>query len=270
MSAVNCQVNKEKITVGEPLQLTCSGDIDSKFSLEKAEFKLAEINKYTVKLIKINSFNKGEANLDFTIYSPGEYKLSELILTDGLSEINLNGPAVKVESVLKPTSEGKAPEPFGPLLPIGIATPAYYYFFLASFFIVIILYGAYRIKRHLYYKKLKTKLIQHISPIDIDTQFYKSIRLAEKMDYPLDQIEKAFRLYNLRAYELPMFDLSNERILKYFKRNHPRYKNTRLSLQKLLDEFVELQKNNDLLMEEKNKFVKKLYRFVSTNKGLEQ
>lgn len=269
MSVVNCRIDKEQVTVGDHLLLNCTGDSPPGFSLEKSEFKLNEANKYTVKLLKAEHADSGAFNLDFTVYAPGEYKINELILTDGINEISLNGATIKVESVLKPSEDGKPPEPFGALMPIGIITPVYYYLLLLFFVLVTGLYGAYRMKRHLYYKKLKEKLKQYDSPITVDAQFYKSVRLAEKGNYPLDQIEKAFRLYNLRAYQLPMFELSNERVLKYFRRNFPKHKNTRHSLHKLIGEFDELQKRENLTFEEKNEFIKKLYRYVDTNKGLD-
>lgn len=268
MSAADCRIDKEKITVGDHLLLSCSGNNDPEFLLEKSAFKLTESQKYNIKVFKAKSTGVNEFSLDFTIYSPGDYKLSDLILTDGAKEINLSGSAVKVESVIKPGDDGKPPEPFGSLLPIRIATPIYYYILLIAFVLITGFYAAYRIRRYSYYKKLKEKLKQYNSPVDADTQFYKSLRMVEKAGYPLDQVERAFRLYNLRAYQLPMFDLTNERVLKYFKRNFPQHKNTRLMLHKLLGEFEELQKNNDLTSEAKSEFIKKLYRYVSAHKGL--
>lgn len=269
MSVVNCRIDKEKITVGDHLLLSCSGDKVTDFSLEKSAFKLAESQKYNIKVFKAQPSSENEFNLDFTIYAPGDYKISDLILTDGVKEINLSGPSVKVESVIKPSDDGKPPEPFGPLMPIQIETPVYYYIVLVIFVLVTGAYAAYRIKRYFYYKKLKEKLNEYSSPVDADTQFYKSLRMIEKAGYPLDEVERAFRLYNLRAYQLPMFDLPNDRIFNYFKRNFPQYKNTRLSLNKLLGEFEELHKNSNLTSEEKNEFIKKLYRYIDANKGLD-
>ncbi len=268
MSVVNCKVDKEQITVGDHLLLTCAGSEASGSSVKKLEFKLNETNKYTLKLFKKAPVGENSFNLDFTIYAPGDYKISDLILTDGVNDIVLSGATVKVGSVLQPSKDGKPQEAFGFILPIGMSIPIYYYLILTVFLLVAGLYAGYRIKRHHYYKKLKAKLKQYASPIDPDTQFYKAIRMAEKAEYPLDQIEKAFSLYNLRAYRLPMFDLTNDRIIKYFKRNYPQYKKTRIQLHRLLGEFEELSKNNNLSIEEKNEFVKKLYRYVDANNGL--
>ena len=269
MSEVQCLSDKEKITVGEHLNISCVGALSSGFSVAKAGFKLSEPNKYTLKIFKVKPISENEFNIDFTAYVPAEYKLGDLILTDGASEINLSGVTVKVESVIKASSDGKPPVPYGSLLPIGIPMPIYYYVLLAAAVLFLGLFVMFRVKRLSYYKKLREKLKQHNSPITPDTQFYKSIRLAEKAGFPLDQTEKAFRLYNLRAYQLPMFDLPNPRIAKYFKRNFPQYKSTRISLIKILIEFEELHKKDNLLTAiDRHEFVKKLYRYVEANEGL--
>lgn len=275
VGVANCQLvqkmDKDKITVGDHLQLSCSSDHSAGFAFEKSAFKLEESQKYTIKVLKAAPVSQSEFTLDFTLYAPGEYKLSDLILTDGTSEISFKSlETVKVESVLKPSPDGKPPEPFGSLLPIGIGTPLFYYLFLASIILVFAFLAAVKIKRLSYYKQLKKKIKQYDSPIAADTQFYKAIRLAEKVNYPLDQIEKSFRLYNLRVFQLPMFDLSNERILRYFKSNFPQYKTARLSLARLLDELEELhKKNKELTIAEKQQFIKKLYHYVEAHAGLE-
>lgn len=269
MDILNCKTDKEKITVGEHVQLTCSGSLKSEFSAEKSEFKLDESHKYSLKLFSTKSVGS-DTVIDFTIYSPADYKIDDLVLTDGANEIKLSGSTIKVESVLQPSQDGKPPEPFGSILPIGIGTPVYYYLLAVIFIALLTAYFIYNAKRYSYYKKLKEGLKKYESPIDPDTQFYKSIRIAEKSGYPIDQVEKSFRLYNLRAYQLPMFDLPDERIQRYFKRNFPEYKKTRAQLIRVLDELTEMQKRKEeLTLSEKQEFIKKLYRFVENNRGLQ-
>lgn len=267
MSPINCRLDKEKITVGEHLNLSCSGNDSAPLHVAQAAFKLPDAQKYILKVLH-STGTENNFTLDFTIYAPGDYKISDLILTDGANDVQLSGPAVKVESVIQPSADGKPPEPFGSVLPIGIHTPLYYYLLLTVLILITAGYSAYRVRRSIYYKKLKEKLTIHSSPLEPDTQFYRSIRLAEKAGYPLDQVEKAFRLYNLRAYQLPMFDLTDERISKYFRRNFPQHKITRQNLNKILSEFEELQKQRELSVADKGEFVKKLHRYVSAHKGL--
>ncbi len=284
MIVANCRSDKEKITVGEHLLLSCTGNISPDFSLNESKLILnqsnkVESNKYSLKIFKATPKGDAEFHLDFTIYAPGEYKIGDFILTDGVSEIILSGANsgsnsgsnILVESVIKPAVDGKPPEPFGSLFPLNIAIPIYYYLLLVAVLLLAVIYAVFKAKRLSYYRKLKDKLRQYSSAVEPATQFYKAIRTAEKASYPLVAIEKAFRIYNIRAYQLPMFDLPSQRIFKYFKRNFPEYKSTRNNLVKLLDELEEMQKKgNSLTFADKHEFIKKLYRYVEANKGLAQ
>jgi hypothetical protein len=277
MSEVNCQtlipevqgLEADKLTVGRHLILNCKGELGA-FKAERAAFKIDETNPYKVKLFKATS-SGSDLSLDLTFYTAGAHQLKDLVLSDGVNEITLNAAPVNVQSVIKSGAEGKPPEAFGPILPLSIAVPALYYFIVLLVVVVVTGLVVLRARRLSYYRKLKLKLKQYNSPVDPDTQFYKSIRQAEKLDYPLEKVESAFRLYVLRSYNLPLFDLSDERVARYFKRNYPAHKSTRASLKKLLSEFEELRKkpSTALSTEDKREFVKKLYRFVDTNRGLE-
>lgn len=277
MSTVDCQVDipkvdgleDAKLTVGRHITLNCSGEVPPEFSFKDAAFKLDESAKNTAKVFSVQSVEAGKLSVDFTFYTAGQQPANKFVLTDGTNEISLNAPALTVESVLKPSEDGKPQEPFGSLFPISIPVPAYYFVIIAVSILVAVLFAIFRVRRLAYYRKLKAKLKDYSSPVEPDMQFYKAVRLAEKLEYPIATLEHAFRLYNVRAYQLPLFDLPNERVLKYFKRNYPQHKNTRLALHKLLGEFEELnKKSKELSFHEKQDFVKKLYRYVDKNKGL--
>jgi hypothetical protein len=279
MSKADCQLeipaveglDNAPINVGRHISLKCtSSDIEPNFSFKDAYFKTDESNVNNLKVFSVKPSDGGKFQIDFTFYTVGKHQISQMILTDGVNEINLNAPSeVNIETVIKPSPEGKPPEPFGAIIPMTISTPIYYYMILLAVFILAFVFFVFSLKRLSYYRNLKAKLKAYSSPIDPDMQFYKSIRAAEKLDYPIDKLEAAFKLYNLRAYELPIFDLSNERCMKYFKRNYPQFKTTRLVLHKLLGEFEELsKKSKELSIEEKRDFVKKLYRYVDSHKGI--
>ena len=263
MGTLNCNTEKIKITVGDRVPLNCSGNTISDFKFENAFFKLTDSEKYKIKIFNNISVGEGEIRFDITFYATNDHKISDFVLTDGIEEFNLNGPSVMVESVIKPNPDGKPVEPFGAIFPMNISIPNFYFVIFACLIVLMVIISILKIRKISYYKKLKDKINKYSSAIDSDVQFYKSIRFAEKQDFPLDQIENAFRLYNLRTYQLPMFDLSNQHIIKYFKHNFPQHKKIRNSLNKLLVEFEELHKKDKLLtFAEKHEFVKKLYRYV--------
>lgn len=275
MGTLNCQMqipsvaglDDAKVTVGRHVVLGCKGEA-AEFDVSKAMLKVNESNKDHFHLFKVAGSADQGLQVEMTFYTAGPQPLDQLVLTDGAHELSLSGEPVKIESVLQPPSE-KPQEPFGPVFPVPISIPVSYYLALTG---VIVLFGIFtfvKAKRLAYYTKLKNKLQQYSSPIAPDTQFYRAIRTAEKAQYPLEQIEKAFRLYNVRAYRLPLFDLPDEKIGRYFRRNYPECKSTRSSLQKLLSEFQELSRIQNLTFETKSDFVKKLYRYVDKNRGIE-
>lgn len=269
LEGLDCKADKVSLTVGDHVSLLCSGNLGDSFLAGQAVFKTAPSNPYHLKLFKIQKNESAGHSIDMTIYTAGQFKISDFIVTDGVNEIKLNGAELKVESVLKPTEDGKPPEPYGAIFPINMSTPFFYYVALISAIILVCIYSVYRLRRVSYYKKLKNRLAQYSSPVEPDTQFYKAIRIAEKSEYPVDLIEKAFRLYNLRTYQLPMFDLTNEKINKYFRRNFPEHKSARIELLKVLNE-IDVIKSRDksLTFNEKKEFIKKLYRYVEINRGI--
>lgn len=254
-----------KITVGRHLTADCKGDNAQGFDFSKAAVKPEA--KYFLKIFSVKPESSGSFKMDFTMYLAGEKNLSEYPLTDGTNEIVLNSQPVKVESVLKPTENGKPQEPFGPMFPLGISVPGSYYLYALGLLFLFVIYLIFKGRRLHYYRKLKLKLNEYQSPVDPEAQFYRAVRSAEKQGYPLPELEKAFRLYGLRSYQLPLFDLSNDRAIRYFKRNYPEHKEARVQLQKLLGEFEVLNQAPAVDEERKSQLVKKLYKFVDHYKG---
>ena len=256
-----------KMTVGRHLILDCSGQSVAGFDFSKAVFKTE--NKNLARIFKIETQAENAFKADFTIYLAAPFKLEEFPLTDGTNELLLKADVVTVESVIKPPDDGKPPQPFGSVFPIGITIPISYYIILLAAIVLTGVFTFFKARRLAYYSNLKTKLSEHNSPIDSETQFYRSIRALEKSGYPLAEVESAFRLYNLRSYKIPLFDLNDESAIRYFKRNYPEYKNTRLQLQKFLSDFEERRKDpTSFASENRADFVKKLYRYVEKNKGI--
>ena len=255
-----------KMTVGRHMLLSCKGSSSESFDFSKAAF--APEAKNLIQLFSLKSQSADAFAMDVTLYTTGKINLSDYKLTDGVNEIVLNAAPITVESVLKQPEDGKPQEPFGPILPIPINIPQIYYLYLAAVVLLTALYLFLKARRLRYYRKLKNNLSQYQSPIDPESQFYRAIRTAEKEGYPLPELEKAFRLYGLRSYKLPLFELSNDRVIKYFKRNYPEFKETRIQLQKLLGEFEMLGKNPAVDSERKSELVKKMYKFVDHHKGI--
>ena len=271
MDTVSCQLeisevkgmDANRITVGQHLFLKCDGIWDQSFEFNKAQIKTSEEQKYTIKVLQAGANKKSGFDLDFVLYSAGDYQFQEFIITDGVREINLGPQKFQVASVITPPEDGKPPEPYGSVLPLSLTWPTYYFISFLILLALLLLALILKLRRRARYKKLIDGLKKYNSTVSPDLQIYKSIRVAEKSNYPIADLEKHFRLYVLRVFQVPMFDLNNKQIVRFFKKRKAMHKKERLSVQKFLDEFEELHKKNDSLSTaERLEFVNKIYRFV--------
>ncbi len=277
MGQLNCQaeiadvpgLEANQMTVGRHLALTCNGEPLTDFNFADAKLAVQDEVNPAYRLFKAEAAGAG-VKLDLTVYKAGEVNLGELTLTDGTHQYQLTANAIKVVSVLKAPAQGEKPqEPFGPIFPVAIEIPSIYLISLGLAFVLVILAVALKIRNVAYNHRLKLGLRQYDSPISPDTQFYRSIRVGEKKGYELAELEKAFMLYNVRSYKIPLFELSSRKALKYFKAHYPQCKKTRIALDKFLTEFDELNKRGtNVSAETKHELVKKMYRYIEAHRGL--
>jgi hypothetical protein len=254
----------QEITVGRHVIFQCEGTWDKIFDFKKTEIKIDEASKYKLKVLKAEARSVSAFDVDMAFYSAGQYQFPDFILTDGTNEIHLGEQKVNVVSVIeKPKDPQQKPEPFGPVFPLKLAWPLSYTLFAATLIILLILYFAWGLRRRYKYIKLILKLKDYDSPIPADRQYYKALQKAAQTDYPLTDIEHAFRMYITRTYKIPAFDLSDRALDSFFKRRSPWFKKERIQIKKILEDF-KLLKNvpPEKLKADKVLFIQTLYRFV--------
>jgi hypothetical protein len=278
MGQLNCQteivetpgLEANQMTVGRHLNVNCSGDALTGFNFSAAKIQIQEEATLAYRLFKAEPSGEG-VKLDMTVYKAGEVNISELTLTDGTNQFQLMANAIKVTSVLKAPEQGQKPqEPYGPIFPVAIPIPVIYLASLGLAFALLLVAVILKIRQLTILRRLSVGLRKYDSPTAPDTQFYRSVRQSEKNSYDLSELEKAFMLYNVRSYKVPLFELSPRKALRYFKKQHPQHKKARLALDRFLVEFDELNKRGNQVSEEtKHELIKKMYRYVETHRGLE-
>ncbi len=257
----------QQITVGRHVHLQCTGEIPSEFKMGTADVKLDENSKITVKVIKAGTKNGHDLDVDLVFYTAGDFKFDRFILSDGKNEIQLGLHKFKIESVIEKPKDGKPPEPFGPVLPITLSWPVLYTWIILAFFLALCVSIFWYVKKQIDYKRLVSGLKDYDSSLAADLQFYRSIRLAESKNYPITDLDKALRLYVLRIYRVPMFNLKDNAALSFFKKQNPWLKKERLEVKKLLGELQSLEKKlngpsaKDIEQLKKN-IIKKIYQFI--------
>lgn len=267
------ELKDQEITVGRHIILQCSGEIDSGFNIKEAQFQLDEKNKYTVQVLKAAFKSNSHIEIDMTFYSAGEFKFPDLVLEDGKNELHLGSQNFKVETVIEKKSDGKLPEPFGPIFPASLAWPAIYTLIVVVTALVFLSFGLWLIKKRLHYRKLIAQLKNYESSVSADLQFYRSLRSLEARNYPLKDLEKAFRLYILRSYQVPALELKDSELLSFFKKNNPWLKKERLEIKKFLSDFQLIQNkstdpNNKEVISLTKSLLQKMYHFVDHTEAL--
>lgn len=257
----------QQITVGRHVFFTCTGDYDKTFDFSLAKvFFTEEKDSLKIKVIKAEARSANQFDVDLVFYSAAEYTFPDLIITDGNLQLSLGQQNLKVESVIEKSSEGKPPEPFGPVLPLRLTWPVNYSLIAAGVVLAVLSIIIWNIRKRYRYRQLIAKLKGYESSMTPDLQFYKSIRKAELNGFKMPEIENAFRLYILRRYGVPSFDLKNPSLLRFMKKNSPWLKKERLELKKILSD---IQSTADTEPEKKG-LIKKMYQFVDSSEALKQ
>ncbi|OFZ30125.1 MAG: hypothetical protein A2622_09760 [Bdellovibrionales bacterium RIFCSPHIGHO2_01_FULL_40_29] len=248
----------QEITVGRHVFIECTGDWDRAFKFESASIKSDEQNKLKVKVIKAEARSATIFDVDLVFYSAGEFKFPDMILTDGVIELSLGEQNLTVQTVVKPTEDGKPPEPFGPVVPMPLAWPMAYTLIGVTVLVLMVGLAVYSLRRRYRYRQLIAKLKDYESSMDPDLQFYKAIRKSEPTGMPLKDLNQAFRMYVLRRFQIPMFDLKPASVIRFFKKTHPWLKKERLELKKILEDFAVAKDAGD----DKKLLLQKIYHFV--------
>lgn len=254
----------QQITVGRHVFLQCSGDWDKAFQFPKAQLVLGDKNKFSAKVFKAEARSAGQFDVDLVFYSAGEFQFTDLILTDGTNELHLGEQKFVIETVLEKAQEGRKPEPYAAILPLKLSWPASYLIIFLTLVGLILAVFVWTVRKRYRYRKLMAKLNDYKSSIDPDMQFYRSIRRAETNGYPVADLEKSFRLYIARRYNVPAFDLKDPSLLRFFKKNNPWLKKERLELKRILEDLKDV-KDTEI---EKKLLTQKMYHFVDKSEAL--
>lgn len=265
----------QQITVGRHVNFHCEGDWDKTFSFHKAQAFFPNSNPLIVKLIKAEARTVSSFDADVVFYKAMKIQSIPLMITDGNLQISLGQPEIEVVSVIKKDesnnqkAETEQPKPFGAIAPLELQLPAIY--LILSLILAFVLVGAFSwfIYQKVKIKKLISNLKQYDSSISADRQFYKSIRKYSESNFNLPEIEKSFRLYITRVYQVPAFELTDRQLNQFFKSHKSWLKKERIELFKMINDFQLLKKSStNLNSDEQTHFLKRIYQFVDHSEEL--
>lgn len=256
----------QEITVGRHVFFQCTGDWDKAFNFEQASYVFTDSTKNLVKIIKAEARSANQFDVDLVFYSSGEFKFPDLLITDGVLQLSLGEQKIFVKSVIEKTGDGKPPVPYASILPLRMSWPVNYFIIAAAILLVVVVSVIWSIRKRYRYRQLMAKMKDYESIIDPDLQFYKAIRKAELSGFKIKDLEHAFRMYLVRRYNVPAFDLKNASLLRFIKKNNPWLKKERLEIKKILEDIISV-KDTDA---EKKLLTQKMYLFVDNSESLHQ
>lgn len=272
MADVKCAVNipevsdlkSQELTVGRHFFLTCEGEWDKSFDFTKAQFLTDEQTKFVFKLFKAEARSTESFEVDMTLYAAGKVQFPNMIISDGTLQISMGQQTFEVVSVLpKPDPQAKEPpKPFGFAIS-SLHWPMAYTLIFAALILAVIVQAIMLAARSQRWKRLAEVVLAYDSVQAPDNQFYKTIREIEKKDYPIAEIEKATKVYILRRFRVPIFNLDLKETISFIKKRHPQLKELRRQVYNIVKDIELLSKDANITTEQKTKFIRRFYEFIN-------
>ncbi|AZZ37435.1 hypothetical protein CIK05_11730 [Bdellovibrio sp. qaytius] len=264
-------LKSQELTVGRHFFLSCEGHFDKTFDFTKAQFLTDEKSKFISKLFKAEARSTESFEVDMTLYTAGKVQFPDMIITDGTLQISLGAQNFEVTSVLPkpdPTKQPKngeqqeQPKPFGYAVS-SLHWPMAYTLIFAALVLAMVIQAILLAARSQRWKQLTEVVKAYDSAQAADNQFYKTIRELEKKDYPIVEIEKAAKVYILRRFSVPIFNLDLKETISFIKKRHPQLKEQRRQVYNIVKDIELLAKDPNVTTVQKTKFISRFYEFIS-------
>ncbi len=256
----------DNLTVGAPFLLNCKGDLEVTWI---KDFPIAlsfgkKEDAYSLHILKTEHLGPQEARFQVTAYKAGQHKPEYVRVVQmqgpGAGELGFEmaKPEWTVKSVLKPNQKNEPYPPFGPW---GISLPAWLW--LAVVFVLAALgYAAVRKFRKMRQRaRMMAELARHKTPLSPLHQYYRDARNLRRKLHNAKQVEelgalsrdldREFRLYVLRQFQIPTLDWTDGQIVRDLRRRHKKvYRAAGDHLRKTLRELTRLQARQPVLFKD--------------------
>ncbi len=256
----------DNLTVGAPFLLNCRGDIEvtwiKDFPLGVRFAKPEEA--YSLQILKTEHLGPQEARFQVTAYKAGPHKPEYMRVVQmqgpGAGELGFEvaKPEWTVKSVLKPNQPNQPYPPFGPW---GISLPMWLWL-VVVFAVAAVAYAAIRKVRKMNQRsKMLADLARHKTPLSPLHQFYRDTRNLRRKLHGAKQVEelgelsrdlnREFRLYVLRQFQIPTLDWTDGQIVRDLRRRHKKvYRVAGDHVRKTLRELTRLQAQQPVLFKD--------------------
>lgn len=241
------------LTVGAPFKLECP---TTSFVLNPSKLKFVYKKPYQLQILKTEMHPDGRLELMVTSYQVGPFpggtgqqgaspqggllphhgqpgatekspgKPDELVLTDGVNELEVQGVEFQVASVIDQQNPPKAP--YGPFGGFFLMLPSFYFWSLLGLFITMAAIIAAKSMRRWQRRRLIEGLKKHDSRLGPQTQLHVRFRQLERQRFleggepqkHLAEVEDILRLFVIRQFKIPAYDWSDRLIINDFQKRY--------------------------------------------------
>lgn len=241
----------KQLTVGAKFLLSCHGDIPVEWK-EDAGVSVSFPKKedaYSLHVLGIESLGPKGAQFVVTAYKPGKHEPEYIRIVQGSQGFEVTKPVWEVQSVLPKDQPPQPPPPFGPWnlqIPMWFFAAIFLAFCLVGFVIVR------KLRKTSQRNRMLGELALHKTALSPVNQFYRDSRVirrrlngagsVEELKQISGELNRDFRLYVLRQFQIPTLEWSDRAIVDDLKKRHRKvYLQAAEPLRKTLRELGRLQ-----------------------------
>lgn len=248
-----------ELTVGAKFAMKCRGDIAVEWTKDPVKVFFAKPEEmYTLQILSSEQLAEHDARFIVTGYKAGQHKPEYIRILQGDKGFEVAKPEWEIKSVLKQGEQPQMYPPFGPFsvgFPLWIGVVA----FLA---LALVIYAVVRkIQRTADRRRMLEDLKRHRTALSPLHQFYRdarglrkrlhNVKDASELKSISEDLDKEFRLYVLRQFEIPTLDWSDSDILRDLRKRHRKvYSKASDVLKKTLRELVRMKSQPQVLLKD--------------------
>lgn len=221
-------VEMNALTVGSKFSLSCKGDIPVNWSEGPltVQFPKKE-DSYTLQVLKTERLAPNEAVMTVTAYKAGAHHPDYVRITQGANGFEVSKPAWEIKSVLK---KDEQPQPYAPFGPWSLGFPMWIVITAAILLALVGLFIFRMVRRYTQRNRMLLELARHKTALSPIHQFYRDARqLRRRLNLTqsegefkavADDLDREFRLYVLREFQIPTLEWSDRAIVEDLRRRH--------------------------------------------------
>ncbi|HMN67893.1 MAG TPA: DUF4381 family protein [Bdellovibrionales bacterium] len=256
----------DNLTVGAHFRLGCEGDIPVEWTPDqpvRVDFAKKE-DGYSLHILKSETLEPQKATFLVTGYKAGQHAPEYIRLTQDGKGFEVAKPTWQIRSVLNPQEQ---PQPFPSFGPWAIPPPLWILIAVGAVILLLALALWRFLRRRRQRGRMLAELERHRTAMPPVHQFYRDSRQlhrrlataksVEELKALSDDLDREFRLYLLRRFQIPTLDWSDREILTDLRKRHRKvYSVAGEPLRKTLRELRRLTTQEQMLLVD----VEQLYR----------